>query len=411
MRKKVLAFTMSCVLTAGLVTGCAGNSGSAGTQAPSAGTTAVSDGQALDASADGAKGVIKLGGLAPLTGNYAEYGKGFQIGFDMALEKINGEGGVNGYTFEIEVKDTEGDAVKSSTLATDYAEDSEIMAILGDFTSGACKANAEIVDRYQIVQLSPTASAADYAAMSEYCFGIMGRQDVEAPYLAKYILKKYLDVTNVAVIRVDSDWGLSCYENFIMQAEKEGLVVTEEKYATGEKDFSSLITKVKATNPDVLVVMDQGDAVAQIFNQADAAGWEIQHVALGPGTSEQVANQLTDKNNLIVTSPFFFDKENQELTRWAEDFESRSGFAPTIHPACAYDCVYLIAEAVKAIGEGEVTRESIKDALASLGAYEGVTGTIKFEQDGDIKRSYMICGMKEGEWVVLEGFEYGAEGL
>ena len=54
--------------------------------------------------------------------------------------------------------------------------------------------------------------------------------------------------------------------------------------------------------------MDQGDSVAAIFNQADAAGWDIQHVALGPGTSEQLISQLTTPDNLIVTSPFFFDE-------------------------------------------------------------------------------------------------------
>ena len=216
--------------------------------------------------------MIKLGGLAPLTGNYAEYGKGFQIGFQKAIDEINEKGGINGHKFEIEIKDTQGDAVVSSNMATNFAEDESVLAILGDFTSGACKANAEIVDRYGIVQLSPTASAPDYANMSKYCFSIMGRQDVEAPYLAKYILKKYLGAQKIAVIRVDSDWGLSCYDNFMVQAEKEGLDVTVEKYATGEKDFSSLITKMRSIDPDCLVVMDQGDSVAAIFNQADAAG-------------------------------------------------------------------------------------------------------------------------------------------
>ena len=96
----------------------------------------------------------------------------------------------------------------------------------------------------------------------------MGRQDAEAPYLAKYILKKYLNAQKIAVIRVDSDWGLACYDNFMKQAEKEGLDVTVEKYAAGEKDFSSLITRMRSINPDCLVVMDQGDSVAAIFNQA-----------------------------------------------------------------------------------------------------------------------------------------------
>jgi branched-chain amino acid transport system substrate-binding protein len=295
-------------------------------------------------------------------------------------------------------------------MATNFAEDESVLAILGDFTSGACKANAEIVDRYGIVQLSPTASAPDYANMSKYCFSIMGRQDVEAPYLAKYILKKYLGAQKIAVIRVDSDWGLSCYDNFMVQAEKEGLDVTVEKYATGEKDFSSLITKMRSIDPDCLVVMDQGDSVAAIFNQADAAGWDIQHVALGPGTSEQLISQLTTPDNLIVTSPFFFDENDEELSSWAKWFEEEAGFAPTIHPACAYDCVYLIANAVEKIGDGEVTRDAIQQALAES-QNQGVTGALNFTPDGDIERQYMICGVKDAKWVVLEGFEYGAEGL
>lgn len=386
--KKITALALCAALGAGSLAGCSGN---------------TKTGKAEEA-------VIKLGGLAPLTGNYAEYGKGFQIGFQKAVDEINAKGGVNGRRFEIEIKDTQGDAVVSANMATNFAEDESIMAILGDFTSGACKATAEIVDRYGIVQLSPTASAPDYANMSKYCFSIMGRQDVEAPFLAKYLLKKYLGAQKIAVIRVDSDWGLSCYDNFIMQAEKEGLDVTVEKYATGEKDFSSLITKMRSIDPDCLVVMDQGDSVAAIFNQADAAGWDIRHVALGPGTSEQLISQLTTPDNMIVTSPFFFDENDKKLNDWAKSFEEEAGFKPTIHPACAYDCVYLIADAVERIGDGEISREAIRQALAES-KNEGITGALDFTPDGDIKRQYMICGVKDSKWVILEGFDYSAEGL
>lgn len=348
---------------------------------------------------------IRLGGLAPLTGNYTEYGKGFQIGFQMAIDEINAAGGANGYMLEVDVKDSQGDPVVSSTLATAFAEDDEIIAILGDFTSGACKANASIVDRYGIVQLSPTASAPDYAGMSSFCFSIMGRQDGEAPYLAKYVLKKYLGVKKVAVIRVDSDWGLSCFDNFKKQADEEGLVVTEEKYKSDETDFSSIITKAKLSEPEALVVMDQGVAVSAIFNAADAAGWDIKHVALGPGTSEQVVSQLMKPDNIIVTSPFFFDPTNPELTKWKEAFTAKSGFEPTVHPACAYDCVYLIKTAIEAIGDKPVTRDAIREALQNL-EMTGITGRIKFEPAGDIKRDYMICGVENGTWKVLEGFDY-----
>ncbi len=351
------------------------------------------------------KSTIKLGGLAPLTGNYAEYGKGFKIGWQMALDKINAEGGANGHQLEIEVKDTAGDAVTSTNMATSFAENDDVMAIVGDFTSGCCKSNADICERYGIVQLSPTASAPDYAAMNDFCFSIMGRQDGEAPYVAKYLLGKYLGAKKVAVVRIDSDWGLASMSNLKPAAEEIGIEIIEEKYKADETDFASIITKVKAEEPDVLLVLDQGAAVSAIFNAADGMSWDVQHVALGPGTSEQVVSQLIDPDNIIVSSPFFFDQDNAQLVAWKDEFTGMSGFEPTVHPACAYDTAYLIKTAIEKIGDKEVTREAIKEALTEM-EMEGITGKIKFTPEGDIVRNYMICGVKDGKWVVLEGFDY-----
>ena len=182
----------------------------------------------------------------------------------------------------------------------------------------------------------------------------------------------------------------------------------EEKYKSDETDFSSIITKVKSFDPEVLVVMDQGLPVSAIFNAADSAGWEVQHVALGPGTSEQLLGQLIDPNNLIVTSPFFFDPANEELNAWKEKFVEKAGFQPTVHPACAYDVAYIIASAIEAIGDGEVTRDAINNAIKDL-EFTGLTGRIQFEEAGDISRDYLICGVVDGQWTVLEGFDYSQE--
>ena len=79
-----------------------------------------------------------------------------------------------------------------------------------------------------------------------------------------------------------------------------------------------------------------------------------------------------------------------------------------MHPACAYDTVYLIKSAIEAIGEGEITRDAIRAALQNLD-FTGLTGHIKFEEAGDITREYLICGVVDGNWKVLEGFDYGKE--
>lgn len=353
--------------------------------------------------------VIKIGVLAPLTGINAEYGKGFEIATKMAGDEINASGGINGKRIEFIVKDSKGDQKESSDLARQFVDNKEILAIIGDFTSGACMANAPIVDEGGIVQLSPTASNPEYASMSDYCFSIMGRQDGEAPFYARYVLKNYLGAKRLGVIYINSDWGKSAFDNFSNQAKKDGLEIVEAvNYVQDEKDFSSLITKIRAANPDTVCIMDQG-AVPQIINQIRGVNYSIRITALGPGTSQQLIDLCgTNAENLLLTSPFFFDSNNEQLVRWKEEFVSRSGFEPTIHPVCAYDCVYLLAEAIKNCGEN-ITRKNIRDNLANV-ELNGVSGPIKFNPDGDITRNYLICGVENGKYVIKEGFEYSKDG-
>jgi branched-chain amino acid transport system substrate-binding protein len=359
-------------------------------------------------SSSGAEKVIRLGMLAPLTGTNAEYGKGFQVAGQMAIDEINAKGGVKGYKLELVVRDSKGDQKESSDLARQFADDESILAILGDFTSGACMANAPIVDEAGIVQLSPTASNPQYAGMSPYCFSIMGRQDGEAPFFAKYILQKYMGVKNVGVIYINSDWGVSCYQNFKAEADKIGLnIVAAVNYVQDEKDFTSLITKLRAANPEVVMIADQG-AVPQVINQIRGMGWDVPLTTLGPGTSEQLIN-LTGKNSegLLLSTPFFFDPADPVLTAWKDKFVSLAGFQPTVHPACAYDTVYLIADAIERI-DGPITRKAIRDSLAS-GNYTGLTGPLKFNESGDITRVYMIVAVENGQYVVKEGFDYSSK--
>lgn len=379
--KKLIAIALCVVMLLGVLTGC--------------GAKTKADNK-----------VIKIGVLAPLTGTNAEYGKGFEVGTQMAVDRINADGGINGRTIELIVKDSKGDQKESSDLCRMFADDEEILAIIGDFASGACMANAPIVDQAKIVQLSPTASNPDYAGMSEYCFSIMGRQDGEAPFYAKYILNKYMGVQKLGVIYINSDWGKSCFDNFKKQVDADGLEIVEAvNYVQDEKDFSSLITKLKAADPDVICIMDQG-AVPQIINQIRGSGWtDIPLTTLGPGTSQQLLD-LAGKNaeGLLLTSPFFFDADNEELNKWKDEFVSKAGFQPTIHPVCAFDCVNLLAEAIKACGN-DVTRVNIRDNLAKV-ELEGVSGPIKFNEAGDITRQYLICGVENGTYVVKEGFDY-----
>ncbi len=346
----------------------------------------------------------KLGVMGPITGTNAEYGKGFQIATKMAADEINAKGEIR---IELIVKDSKGDPKESADIARQFAEDPSIYAIIGDFSSSCCMAAAPIADEAGIVLLSPTASNPDYASMSPYAFSIMGRQDGEAPFFATYLLKKYAKAKDIGIIWINSDWGKSSHDNLVAQAKKEGLnIVSDVNYLADEKDFSASIAKLRRGKPDHIVILDQG-GVPTIINQIAQSGWNDVHITtLGPGTSTQILN-LCGKNaeGLLLTTPFFFDENSKKDMDWYNSFYKAAGFYPTVHPACAYDCVYLIATAIKNSGE-KVTRESIRKNLQDYKGFVGLTGPIAFNPAGDIFRKYLIVAVENGRFVKKTDYDF-----
>ena len=395
---------MALAMLLSLMAGC--GSTATTTAATTAATTTSAGTTAATTTAAGFKGTYTIGVMGPLTGTNAEYGKGFQVATKMAADEINAKGGVNGYEIKLVVKDSKGDPKESTDLARQFADDKNIMAIVGDFTSSSCMAAAPIVDEAGIAMVSPTASNPTYAGMSKYAFSVMGRQDIEAPFFSSYVIKKFLGKTKVALIWINSDWGKSAHDNFTAQAAKDGIeVVADVNYVADEKDFTSLVSKMRSADPEVVIILDQG-AVVNIANQIAQAGWKPMITALGPGTSQQIID-LGGANveGLVTSTPFFFSETNKEATAWAAKFKAASGFEPTVHPACAYDAINMVFKAIEMSGT-TVTRDSIRDNLEKMTDFVGLTGPIKFNPDGDVNRKYLIAQIEGGKFVQKTDFDY-----
>lgn len=384
--KKMLSSLVAMLLSVSLLTAC----GAAGSNAPGGGE------------ADS----VKVGVLAPLTGANAEFGKAFEVAMTMAMEEVNAAGGINGKTLELVFQDSKSDAKESSDLCRQYVDNEDIVAVLGDFTSTACMADAPIVKEAEMAILSPTASNPAFTEMNDCTFGIIGKQDADSRYYAHYVLQEYAGVDNVGIIYIESDWGNAAMSNFVDEAGKIGLNIVEmASFVQDEKDFSSIITKMKAANPDHIAIMDQG-ATSQIINQIRTSGWDVSLSTNGPGTSQQLIDLCGENcEGLLLTTPFFFDPENEKEMAWRDEFTERAGFAPTVHSVNAYDCALLISEAIRQCGD-DITRENVRDKLAAIDFSGGLTGQIKFDETGSLDRRYIICEIVDGEYVKRAGFDY-----
>lgn len=395
--KKAFCLALTLVMLLGIFTGCQQSQDTPKADSNAPGTTSAQEG-----------GTVKFAVLAPITGNYAEFGKAFEVATKMAADEINAAGGINGRLIELDVYDSKGDAAESSDIARQLVEQDDVMGVIGDFSSTACMANAPIFGDAGLVQLSPTASHSDFTPMNDYMFSIMGRTDDESRFFVTSLIKEYKGKDNIGIIYTNSDWGNQVNSSMMDQAGIDGVtVVADEPYTEGEIDFTNVLNKVKNQNPDMLVLVMQTVDCANALNAIAQMGWDIEVVCQGASASMQVI-ELAGENaeGLCSTTSFFIDETIPEEKAWLDKFVEGAGFTPTVHAAVAYDAVYVMAAAAESCGDN-ITREGIKDGLKNLGTYQGFTGPIEFDETGAIFRKVLIVQVENGQYVRRTDYTYG----
>ena len=350
---------------------------------------------------------VRVGLSTPITGNFAENGIGTQVAVEMAVEEINAAGGINGRPMEIIVQDSKSDPTQSAQIATMFTEDETILAEIGDFSSGACIAAAPIYEEAQMVQLSPTASNPDYTLQGEYMFSIFGKTTDEGRFIADYLLKKYMEAKDVAIIYVNSDWGVEAYEILSGYLKDNGLTeVAAEAFFEGEKDFNAILTKVRQTNPDSLMLMMGYDSGAVAVKQLRQMDWDVKVAISGLAYSEQMITLSGAEGEGVLSEiGFVIDDTNPDLVAFSEEFKSRAGFEPNMMMTCAYDATHMLAEAMRSAET--LDRVSIREALFNLKGFTGHTGVKEFNADRTItQNNFKIVTIENGAWKVLTGYDY-----
>lgn len=348
-------------------------------------------------------GTVKIGLSAPITGNLAEYGENFKYSVLMAADKINANGGIRGRKLVVDVQDSKGDPKEAALIAQKFVQDQEILATIGEFSSTSSLAAAPIYERYGLVQLSPTASHPDFAKSGQYMFGIIGTQDAEGPFNAKYIAKKYLKLKSVAAIYVNNDWGLVTKDRFIDAARAEGIKVTSQQpFFETEKDFNAVLTKIRATNPEGIFIAAMYNEAALICRQIKKLGWNVKLMAPSSVFSEKLLEIGGEAVEGLTTNTFFaLTDPDPKVQAYISEFRKRAGRNPNLHAASAYDSALLLAEAIRKAG---FNRKAIRDQLAQTKNFPGITGKITFTPVGDVVRKYKILVVENGQWVVKKDY-------
>ncbi|NUY34221.1 ABC transporter substrate-binding protein [Paraburkholderia sp. JPY303] len=306
---------------------------------------------------------VFFGVSGPLTGPNAQYGAQWKAGFDLALDEINRDGGIDGHPLQYVFEDSQSDPRQAVAIAQKFVDDKRIVIELGDFSSPASMAASPIYQRAGLVQLGFTNSHPDFTKGGDFIWSPSVSQADAQPLLADLTVKQ--GFRRVAVLFQNTDWGRASKDVFVKAAAARGAqVIAAEGYQPNDKDFRATLLRVRDTKPDALVLISYYSDGAQIVRQARTSGITLPIVAASSVYSPKFMELGGDAVNGVTTNTSFFPGDRSpEVQRFVRDFQAKYHHEPDAFNAFAYDATIIAAYALRT---GGLDRRGVRDALAKL---------------------------------------------
>ncbi|HEX9117385.1 MAG TPA: branched-chain amino acid ABC transporter substrate-binding protein, partial [Anaerolineae bacterium] len=237
-------------------------------------TAAPAAGQAPAASAKG--GVINIGLEAPLTGDYADEGQGFQKAVQLLVDQANAAGGINGQQVKLFIEDDKGDP-KEASLVADRLVSDKVIAVIGGYNSSATEPASAIYNREGILHVTPSATAVRLSTKGYTNFFRVCFLDDRQGLFAATFMNKVLNAKAVAILHDNSTYAQGLAEATKASLDKLNVkIVFYDAINPKDNDFSPTLTKLKASNPDVIYYTGYYAQGGLLLKQSAALGIKAQ---------------------------------------------------------------------------------------------------------------------------------------
>lgn len=339
---------------------------------------------------------IKIGFNAPLTGFAASDGKSATEGAKLAVNQINASGGVLGKKLELVVYDDQAKPAQAIAIANKLiGQDKVVVGISGSY-SGATRSAAGVFQEAKIPYISAYGIHPDITRAGEYVFRTSFLGEIQGKAGAKLIgdgLKK----KNVVLITLQNDFGKSLAAGFKEMAAKYGVkILNEYQYSIKDRQFGTIVAKVKADNPDAIYASGYYFTAGPLVSQLRAAGVKCPIIGQEGYDSQkfiEIAGPAGE--GVIITTSLDRDSTVPETAEFIQAFEKQAGFKADMVAASGHTAVMVAADAIKRAGSTDPAK-----ILAALKAtnLKVSTGTIKFNALGEVLKAVQVQIVKDGNW-------------
>jgi len=359
--------------------------------------------EATDPGAAESKEPIKIGFLGAKTGDVAIYGLNTLKGLNMAIEELNKEG-VLGRQVELVEEDNAGQKDQAINITNKLISQDKVVAIIGDPTTGITRVAGTIANSKKTVIMSAGSTGTDVVEIGPYVFRDTLLDTIAAPATMKYVIEEK-GWKNVALITSkNNDYSVSLSKIFSDAiVANGGQVVIEEFIQDKDTDFSGQITKIRAANPDVIVFSGYYTEGALIMKKAREVGLKAVMVG-GDGLQGDDLMKIggADVEGSISYAGFSPEQPTPNTEKFINAYKAKyNDELPDLFAAQGYDALMLIAKAIKDADSAEP--EKFKDTLAQTKNYDGVSGSITFQENREpIKSPVYLLEVKDGKFALLK---------
>jgi len=340
---------------------------------------------------EGEPEVCTVGFVNHLTGDAAAYGQSMKKGIEVALDVINKDGEKIKVIFE----DDRLSAADAQTAFLKLVDSDRVPVVLGSGSSTVTLSLCPQAQAKKTVLISSISTAPALKDCGEYFFSAMASDDAQGPEWAK--VAEFLGSDRVAVMYLNNDYGIGVRDAFI--GSYPGEVLIAQSFEVGAKDFRTEILRVKATNPEVVFIVDHVAEGSIVLRQSRELGMDVQWVTDVSMVAQEVIDLAGDASEGVMGLRAG-STQTEEFRQFDQAFRAKFKEPPTIWSDFAYDTMMLVHQAIE---KGGCNAEGIREQLMVVSQdYVGPSGAKAFNEYGISMGVYEWMVVKDGEWVIYE---------
>lgn len=330
---------------------------------------------------------VKIGGIGPLTGAYANYGLSEKNGAELAVKEINEAGGIAGKQIELSYQDSQGES-ESAVNAYGKLMDWGMEVSLGCVLSGE---NASVVAAARdddVLLITPSGSADKCIDGNDKAFRVCFYDSYQGAAAAQYIKDNNMVDTVGILYQSDNDYSVGLYNAFVAKCGELGITIAETQTFTSSTntDFSTQVSALVSSGVKLVFIPLYAEEASTFLTQAHGKFADDVYFFGADGLDGilgKVEQDTSLANNVLMLTPFAANNPAENVQSFVKKYQEAYGATPDQFAADAYDAIYVIKAAVEKAGS--TSGAALASALTSL-TVEGVTGVMTWTADGNTNK-------------------------